>query len=225
MAKLISRHPDVWAEMSGYQVKETSKFKNRQRLLKSLESCETRKKRVLLEKKPRNVHSIDSIRSQFPGARIFMMVRDPHQVIPSLMKRGSNFQKALGRYINDNAPIIARVNHTFNVVVRYEDLVASPKELMRSVFRFASLRAEENVCEQVLQEGNHQAEAPRKGRAHTKLRNWEMTQPVRRNLSDSASRFGLKLDHKTVSSLECSTQNYINAFNYSFKTRIDNCST
>jgi hypothetical protein len=226
MAALIARHPDVWAQFSGPQVKETSYFKNQKELAKSLAECEKKGKRLMMEKKPRNVHSIDQIRSEFPFARVLMMVRDPHQVVPSLMKRRGSYEGALRRYITDNKPLLGRMNHSLNMVVRYEDLVAHPLNIIQSAFRFASLRAERSICDSVLQSRTNGKTAPSSsGRKHGKLRNWEVEQPVSSSFADSAKRFGIHLSPDYLHHLECATFPYIIAFGYSFRTEVKNCST
>ena len=227
MAALIARHPDVWAQFSGPQVKETAYFKNQKKLAKALAECDKKGKRLMMEKRPKNVHSIDQIRSEFPFARVLMMVRDPHQVVPSLMKRRMSYEGALKRYITDNKPLLGRMNHSLNMVVRYEDLVAHPLNIIQSAFRFASLRAERSICHSVLQpRTNGKTTAPASsGRKHGKLRNWEVEQPVSSSFADSAKRFGIHLSPDYLHHLECATFPYITAFGYSFRTEVKNCST
>lgn len=113
--------------------------------------------RLVLEKSPNNVFHIQSIQKCFPGSKILCLIRDPRAVLASKKNRVAKVDQ--GVYADDQIeskklekdynPVLdalswrSSIRAIFEakklfreslVIVKYEDLVAKPEEVCRSIF-------------------------------------------------------------------------------------------
>jgi hypothetical protein len=96
-------------------------------------------KTIWAEKTPTNVYCIEEFLSQFNNGRYIHIVRDGRDVVSSLMKRGFKAEASVRRWLHDTAIAFPYRENEKCSIIRYEDLVAYPEELMRSIFRFLNI--------------------------------------------------------------------------------------
>ncbi len=106
----------------------------------------------LLLKNPLHTYRVPLIRDVFPGAEFIHIVRDPHDLVPSClhfwrsMFEQYGLQRPTGRHLEEQvltsiAAMDARLVATWEAVpesqrlqIRYEDLVADPLAVLRSIY-------------------------------------------------------------------------------------------
>eukprot|EP00035_Acanthoeca_spectabilis_P038758 m.55957 g.55957 ORF g.55957 m.55957 type:complete len:393 (-) comp9282_c0_seq1:97-1275(-) len=145
LTRLIGAHPAYSAIMA-----ETGWFSTYGGTRVAFESfrkesvgCGRAGKRVLVEKTPKHVLSINSILKHFPSARVLFMYRDGRDVALSLAKR---FQyplenrfamcMAAGRWVTDNRAASAFSADARVLSVQYEELIADPHGTVDRIFTF-----------------------------------------------------------------------------------------
>jgi hypothetical protein len=98
-------------------------------------------KQVLLEKSPPNLMRMRFLQTLFPGARFVMIVRHPIAVMAATRKwtKASTFE-LLRHWMVCHEAFLDDATRIINLrIVRYEDLVARPDELVSAIFTFAGL--------------------------------------------------------------------------------------
>lgn len=108
-----------------------------------------------VEKTPRTESCGKELDELFPEAKLVQMVRDPRAVFASfknrIMNRYGHHTKAhrLPRSWNRSAREIPRLRRDPSrfLVIRYEDLVRSPREILQTVCRFGGFEFNENLLE------------------------------------------------------------------------------
>ena len=108
-----------------------------------------------VEKTPSNAVCPDALDELFPDARLIQLVRDPRAVFASrkkrLLHRCGCYAKAhrLVREWNHSSREIPRLrrNPSRFLVIRYEDLVKNPEEVMRKVCRLGGFDFSERLLE------------------------------------------------------------------------------
>ncbi|MFZ2267596.1 MAG: sulfotransferase [Azonexus sp.] len=109
--------------------------------------AEGAKKKVLLEKTPKHIHSIERIRKIFPEARFILMVRNPLDNCASLFLRFGDLNFSIERWNIDNAKILRYLNDPGVKVVRYEDLTESPGIVLKQLADFVGMHWDESNLE------------------------------------------------------------------------------
>jgi hypothetical protein len=124
--------------------------------------CEARHKPRWSEKTPRNVLYLDYIFEHFPKARFIHMIRDGRDTICSLRTHPRHkvvdgkiiklntwhpIEPCLERWINDVRAGLAFRGDPRYVEIRYEDLVARPRETLAPLFDFLGEAFDERVLE------------------------------------------------------------------------------
>jgi hypothetical protein len=87
------------------------------------------------EKTPANVFHVDTLRSWYPGCAIIHIVRDPRDMVSSLVRM---------RWSNRSVLFAARAWKRFNaaaigkdlLLVKYEELVSSPERVLQEICRY-----------------------------------------------------------------------------------------
>lgn len=80
-----------------------------------------------------------------PALRVIHLVRDPRGVVESTIRRGKlkrSAEEVARRWAGTNAAIVRsvdRIPRARQIVVRYEDLCADPRAVMRRIFAFSSV--------------------------------------------------------------------------------------
>ena len=101
------------------------------------------KKRRWIEKTPRHVHHIDTIKKFFPESKIIVLTRHPISGIKSLHHRYKNLKKSVVRYIEDNMTWqTSKYRNTFHVI-KYEDLIQNTQEVIKTLQNFLGLEYED----------------------------------------------------------------------------------
>jgi 2-polyprenyl-3-methyl-5-hydroxy-6-metoxy-1,4-benzoquinol methylase len=152
MLRVLSEHPDVYA-IPG----ETSLFGGKsdvhvlEQLLFWEQSAQRVDKSVVLEKTPNHVFYFNRINEFLPNCRIICMVRDPRDVVASLIRRGHTFEESVEsvklyqRQIDELRRKCA--NH---LVVRLEDLTDNPNTTVSNVLDFAGMRKSSEIVDEML---------------------------------------------------------------------------
>jgi hypothetical protein len=90
-------------------------------------------KSIWAEKTPENIFLIESFANYFPKAKIIHIIRDPRDVILSLMKRGHSHLSAAKVWLTSVASI-QRVRKNKNLLeIRYENIVNDPGLVFQKV--------------------------------------------------------------------------------------------
>jgi hypothetical protein len=139
---------------------------------------------LIAEKTPKHVLCTSAIRGAFPNAVVIGIVRDPRDVVASLLKRKDSVDTAIGRWLGDNSELLkakseGRVSH----VLRYEDLIENPEREIRAILDLIELDYAEGMLdpssrpkrwysEEVSHPGRYDAAT------HNQYRNWQINQPI-----------------------------------------------
>lgn len=122
--------------------------------------CQARDKARWAEKTPRNVLHLDFIFRHFPQARFIHMVRDGRDTVCSLRTHPRHkivdgevvklntwhpIEDCIERWVTDVGAGLRYRDDPRYLEVRYEDLVASPRDTLMRVFAFLDERFDERV--------------------------------------------------------------------------------
>ena len=94
---------------------------------------------MIVEKTPKHVHSLARIRRLLPAARVIAVVRNPLDNVASLKERYGSLTIAIERWDMDNSAVADAVSRGEALLLRYEDLTASPEAAFRMVFSYLGL--------------------------------------------------------------------------------------
>lgn len=104
-------------------------------------------KNIILEKTPKHVHSIKSIKKILPEAKIIQVVRNPLDNIASLYERFGNLDFCINRWVSDNEKILYNCGKFSNIiVVKYEELTSDPESHFKRIINFMDIEWSELVC-------------------------------------------------------------------------------
>ena len=93
----------------------------------------------LCEKTPRHVLRIDQIRKLYPSSKIIVIIRNGLDVTASLKERRGNFRNAMERWVKDNSRMLEFLEKHFFHLLKYEDLITSPREEMEKICRYCGI--------------------------------------------------------------------------------------
>jgi hypothetical protein len=185
----------------------------RRRLMRFYRECVQRQlhlvggDRRLLSKNPVFCGRVESLIEWFPDARFIVMVRDPCQTIPSLlkmMKRNWRASDCPADRVADSLDVLAQQSiHTYryplevlerhrsvrHAVVRYEDLVASPKATVERVYSELALPFGSELSRS-LDEEETRSHGPRADHVYGLEEFGLERQRIRSQLADLFERFG-----------------------------------
>ena len=91
------------------------------------------KKPVWAEKTPSNIYLTDIFVKCFPDAKIIHIVRDPRDVILSLMQRGHSEMTAASVWLTSVACIQKIRAHPNLLEIRYEDLIIETEKTLQKM--------------------------------------------------------------------------------------------
>jgi protein-tyrosine sulfotransferase len=101
------------------------------------------------DKTPSNTFYIKSIKKQFPGSRIVFLVRDPRDVLASLLKADEKYYSArfdfmMWRWKNsiDKYKALSKKFPGDVMLLKYEDLVNNPQRKVDATIKFLGLKPE-----------------------------------------------------------------------------------
>lgn len=112
---LTKEHVWRWVLESNNIIELTSRLKNH--------VLEITGKSIWAEKTPTNIYLIGKFLQAFPEAKVIHIVRDPRDVILSLMGRGLSVSKAAERWLTALSSIHNYRNHPNVLEIKYEDLI------------------------------------------------------------------------------------------------------
>jgi hypothetical protein len=90
-------------------------------------------KSIWAEKTPENIFTVGRFLRMFPGAKILHIVRDPRDVVLSLMARGLSSIMAAEAWLTSVAAIQNYRSHPSVLEIRYEDLVFETERILSEV--------------------------------------------------------------------------------------------
>jgi len=137
-----------------------------------------------VEKTPKHVHHIAFIRRLCPEAKFVGMVRDSRDVCNSLKKRFGSISLGIKRWLDDNESLRAVADTTWCHVVRYEDLISAPQEILARLMEFldeypepCQLTFHRNAAYGASQIPTF-SDVPPPDCDNTALRKWQINQPL-----------------------------------------------
>lgn len=133
-----------------------------------------------VEKTPKPVRHLGFILGAAPSSRILLICRHPLDTVASLKRRYGRLGKGLRRWTQDNGRVLRWRSHPRTLLVRYEDLVESPRACLEEVMTFVGLRFEPRQLSYHQQPVRWygQAEAEPAEPSHVNLRNHQINQPL-----------------------------------------------
>ncbi|MGR2737469.1 FkbM family methyltransferase [Billgrantia sp. Q4P2] len=184
MASILGAHSNIFSipRETNWFLSDDGKFHEeyRKEVLKAVSEDKT----ILCEKTPRHLHKMSSIREKFPSAKFIIMTRDVKDVVFSIKNRTGDFRSALNRWVGDNKVVLEELKNKNVLLVRYEDLVVNPKEMVKNICDFLGVSFESGMLE--FYKNNtawfglaDPSETDGKGeKSHLERRAWQMTQPI-----------------------------------------------
>ena len=102
--------------------------------------CLKKEKKIMwAEKTPTNAYCVKEFLSSFSSGYYIHMVRDGRDVVPSLIKRGYKAETAIRRWLHDTAAGFPFRKSKKCLIIKYEDLVRNPAQILDKIFRFLKL--------------------------------------------------------------------------------------
>jgi protein O-GlcNAc transferase len=173
-------------------------------------------KRLIVEKTPNHVFSLDSILNDDQCTGL-VMVRNPVDTIASLKKRGYPVFKAIDRYLRANLEWIKRADSEKMVVLKYESLVNETHETLSELSTLFGVDLNEAVNRRrsnAIKFFNTQDPKPTDGcgeKAHVSLRAHQMSQPIVNMNGD----WNTRLTRDELSAIQSATEPLIRFMGYS----------
>ena len=175
IATILSVHSSVYVPLYETKAFLGTERRARARLEELRSAAAEAGKTIVIEKTPRHVRHLDSIRKLVPGARFVLLVRDGRDVVASIAARANgDFESGLQRWIRDNSIVLHERDSPDVLLMRYEDVVVDPPGQLRSLCDFLGIEFSEDLL------AHHRAPRLWKGRvaAHNELRNRQVNQPI-----------------------------------------------
>ncbi|WP_246810082.1 sulfotransferase [Methyloligella sp. GL2] len=183
MANMFAAHPQVFIPM-----RETEIFhftaETRRGLRNLQEQAKLAGKPHLAEKTPIHVFSLDRIRELVPGATFVIMMRDGRDVAASFVKRWGNADGGFRNWVDASEIATEARGADDAIVVRYEDLIADPQDVLEKVCGFVGMPFDPAMLEYYkVQRSWFGVKRPEKtggkdGVEHKTLRSWQVNQPI-----------------------------------------------
>ena len=141
------------------------------------------KKERWVEKTPKHVRSIASIKTFFPAAKIIYLLRDGRDVCISIKKRTGDITEAAKRWRDDNLMGEAYLENPNLLRIKYEDLVSAPEKTLKEIFVFLSEDYEEGCLNYHSAPKFYYSDKiakPQNAKEvnHKQFRNWQINQPL-----------------------------------------------
>jgi len=181
---MFAAHPDVFVPPFESDVFLEGDRVARARLRTLRNAAIRSSKRFLVEKTPKHVRRLDTLRRVAPNGQIVLVVRDGRDVAASIAKRyrDSDATRGIQRWIADNTIVLAERESEDVFVYRHEDLVANPEAIIRTICRFTAIPFHEAMLsyhrQQRLWFGEQEVRRGRPATNHLALRNWQVNQPI-----------------------------------------------
>lgn len=204
LANMFAAHPDVYVPL-----RETEIFLvPRDQAAVAFESLRQEAiaagKPFLIEKTPRHIRHLDTIRGLVPTPRFIVPVRDGRDVAASMARRspGQSAAPGIERWIRDNR-IVSRERFSADVrVYRHEDLVTAPAFTLRTICEFVGIPFDPGMLDYHRTNRTwfgveDSVSANGANLTHEELRNWQINQPI----FNSAGRWRTELSEADLQPL------------------------
>ena len=172
------------------------------------------KKRVI-EKTPEHIFCIENIIKKIHDVKIICMVRDGRDVACSHKQRTS-FESGLDNWIRSTMAIEPYLNHPNIMIVKLEDFVSNPTEIIKEILGFLGESFEEDMLDYHKYPAYYydsRIEKPLKaedGNNHRALRNWQINQP----LFKTTTRWKVELSENEKKLFKQKAQVYLSFWGY-----------
>lgn len=109
------------------------------------EECISRGFKLWVEKTPKHVTQIATIRRLVPGAKFIFIYRNGRDVFRSLVARGYTPEKAVQRWVDDNLAMVKLAHSTDVFSIRFEDFIDAGEVLsiVEGICNFVRIRCSE----------------------------------------------------------------------------------
>ena len=95
------------------------------------------------EKTPSNIFFFDRIQRVLPESIFLCPIRNPYDIVASLVHRGLSTYRACGLCLTQLYMVYIQLHHVDALLVKYEDLVSEPVQTMKEVFAYIGVSYEE----------------------------------------------------------------------------------
>jgi hypothetical protein len=185
LATILGAHPSIYVPLYESEAFLVDEAERTRRLDVIRRQARAAGKPVLIEKTPRHVRKLDVIRRVVPGVRFLLVVRDGRDVAASIGHRYSgNLEEGFQRWVSDNGIIAREYRKPDTLVMRYEDLVTNPREVLAAVCAFVGVEYRADLLE-YHKRPSFWFDRPTIRRTngvgagdHEDLRNWQVNQPL-----------------------------------------------
>lgn len=136
-----------------------------------------------VEKTPLHIRHIANILRVVPTAKVIVMMRDGRDVAWSLRERTGDLRSSIARWVDDNDFALPFLDRGEVTMVRYEDLVESPRNELARVLDFLGEDYESEVLTYYRSPRYFYSDvidrpSSAEGDKHNRLRNWQINQPI-----------------------------------------------
>ena len=180
---MFAAHPDTFVPLYETEIfRKAEPRKHWNQLLRDVNSSE---KNHLIEKTPKHIHNLKTIRQIVPDARFILMTRDGRDVAASCITRFGSAKYGTDRWIDENQIVRKALQQNDTILVRYEDLIEDPKSTLQRLCEFCKIPYSEEMLnfhqhktrwhgiDEPLREGTGA-----RGYEHRMLRAWQVNQPL-----------------------------------------------
>lgn len=180
--------------------------------------CREAGKKRWIEKTPTHIFQIGKLSLYRPESQFIIMLRDGRDVVCSLKARIPNalFSTMVDRWIYDNLAGLQYWNNSMVKVVRYENLVANPQEILKDVCEFLQEEYTPSMLDyhktprfwysdKIQEPETHIGQD-----VHTQLRNWQINQPI----FDGRGKWKTEMTEEEKAIFKDKAQKYLEQFGY-----------
>lgn len=108
-------------------------------------SLTQRSANIWIEKTPQNACSFSTFLNYFPKGKIIQTLRNPYDVMASLLARGFNSYEAAGYFIYHTCAAASNAKNERYFSIHYENLVENPTSTIRDLLAFLDLEFDESI--------------------------------------------------------------------------------
>lgn len=133
------------------------------KLKSSIEKFHNQEIKILFEKSPENIASVEEYLNNYPDGYFIHIVRNPIYVYKSLIKRNFSKNIALFTWYFDVLQQINFLNHPRVIQVKYEELTNSPADVLNHIFEKIGLNKKftQNEIESLLANNSNRKQIKR----------------------------------------------------------------
>ncbi|VGO21002.1 sulfotransferase family protein [Pontiella sulfatireligans] len=183
LLRILGAHSRIYAVPYESRVFMHSGFKKKLARMVWSRDAIAHGKRRWVEKTPGHVRYIKDVFSDYPDAKVLVVVRDGRDVAVSFRKRFGEFEKGLQRWVADNQAAEEWKDHPNVMSLTYEQLVKDSDAAMAKVCEFIGEPFEETMFsfhEKPMEifSQNATTVSENEGQNHNQFRNWQINQKL-----------------------------------------------